>query len=95
MSNLVNFKKPPPSCDPVYAAIERYERVNAMHNEVHSREDRSDKWKQEEEEPTAAWCEAIDDMWQTVPTTREGAVTLIKKLFEVWGPTCRGFLIFP
>ena len=85
MSNVVSFKKHPPSNDPVYAAIERYERLNAIHNEVSSRQDRSDKWKSEDEEATAAWCEAIDDMWQTVPTTRAGAVALIKKLFEVWG----------
>jgi hypothetical protein len=56
----------PPSSDPVYPAIERYERANAIYNQVLSRErfgDRSVEWEKEEGEACARWNEARDEMW--------------------------------
>ena len=77
-----------PSSDPVYPAIERYERANAIYNQVLSRErfgDRSVEWEKEEGEACDRWNEARDEMWRSVPTSRAGALALIKMLFDMEG----------
>ena len=69
----------------MYPAIERYERANAIYNQVLSRErfERavSVEWEKEEGEACDRWNEARDEMWRSVPTSRAGAgLALIEML---------------